>query len=81
MVEHAIVVIAKTRLEQLQTRFNTKAQAKFYVERQGVSFKQYEDEHEQIQDTYQSVLNKLNGIIKYKTIDRTWVSRQYSKIR
>ena len=74
MVEHAIVVIAKTRLEQLQTRFNTKAQAKFYVERQGVSFKQYEDEHEQIQDTYHTVLNKLNGIIKYKTIDRAFVS-------
>lgn len=41
-VEYAIIVRAKTRLESLIERFNTKAQAKFYIEQQsllGSSFK------------------------------------------
>ena len=32
-IEYAIIVKNKTRLEALIERFNTKAQAKFYIER------------------------------------------------
>lgn len=35
-VEYAIIVRAKTRLESLIERFNTKAQAKFYIEQQSL---------------------------------------------
>ena len=37
-IEYAIIVKNKTRLEFLIERFNTKAQAKFYIEKQGGNF-------------------------------------------
>ena len=45
-VEYAIIVKNKTRLEALIERFNTKAQAKFYIERSGGDFQEYIVEHE-----------------------------------
>ena len=44
--EYAIIVKNKTRLETLIERFNTKAQAKFYIERLGGNFNEYEIEDE-----------------------------------
>ena len=41
-----IVVTRKTPLEELIERFNSRAQAKFYIEHAGASFQPYEDEHE-----------------------------------
>jgi len=41
-VEYAIIIKNKTRLEALIERFNTKAQAKFYIERSGGDFSDYE---------------------------------------
>jgi hypothetical protein len=54
-VEYAIIVKNKTRLESLIERFNTKAQAKFYIERLGGNFEDYEIEH----DIFQCSLNSL----------------------
>ena len=38
--EYAIIVKNKTRLESLVERFNTRAQAKFYIERLGGDFEE-----------------------------------------
>lgn len=46
MYDKLILVTAKTRLEQLVERYNTREQAKFYVEHMGVDFSDYEREHE-----------------------------------
>ena len=40
-IEYAIIVKNKTRLEALIERFNTKAQAKFYIESLGGNFEDY----------------------------------------
>jgi hypothetical protein len=53
-VEYAIIVKNKTRLESLIERFNTKAQAKFYIERLGGDFEDYVEEHETFQDSLNS---------------------------
>ncbi|MBL4756008.1 MAG: sugar kinase, partial [Flavobacteriales bacterium] len=45
-IENAIIVRSKTRLEQLIDRFNSKAQAQFYIERSGGDFQMYIDEHD-----------------------------------
>jgi hypothetical protein len=37
-VEYAIIIKNKTRLESLVERFNTQAQAKFYIESSGGNF-------------------------------------------
>lgn len=71
--EYAIIVKNKTRLEALVERFNTKAQAKFYIESLGGNFGDYELEHDRFYfalDTLQTLLTKL---IKYKLIDRPYL--------
>ena len=45
-VEYAIIVKNKTRLETLIDRFNTREQAKFYIERLGGNFEDYVIEHD-----------------------------------
>jgi NAD kinase len=72
-VEYAIIVKNKTRLESLVERFNTKAQARFYIEKLGGNFKDYEDEHETFHNSLSVVQTKLTKIIKYKILDRFFV--------
>lgn len=72
-VEYAIIVKNKTRLEALVERFNTKAQAKFYIERSGGDFADYQAEH----DTFHSALNamqrRLSTVIKNKIVERNFL--------
>ncbi len=69
-VEYAIIVKNKTRLESLIERFNTKAQAKFYIERLGGNFDDYEAEHEVFQHSLSSLQTQLSSVIKHKTVER-----------
>ncbi len=91
-IENVVVVRSKTRLEQLTEKFNTKAQAKFYIEqsvtnvlqkkKKGAvqkeeaekSFKEYEREHDSLYSSLGSIHKSLSKKIKYKEIDRTFLS-------
>jgi len=44
--EKIVVITKKTPLEELIERFNTREQARFYIEHLGASFDEYEAEHE-----------------------------------
>ena len=55
MYEKIVVVTRKTRLDELIERFNTRGQAKFYIEHAGGDFSEYEREH----DTYRRALDRL----------------------
>ncbi|HET8625269.1 MAG TPA: hypothetical protein VFM14_17040, partial [Gemmatimonadales bacterium] len=55
MFEKIVVVTRKTRLDELVERFNTRGQAKFYLEHAGGDFAEYEREH----DTYRRALDRL----------------------
>ena len=68
--EYAIIVKSKTRLESLIERFNTKAQAKFYIERLGGNFEEYVIEDEIFKYSLNSLQTQLSKVIKNKTIDR-----------
>jgi NAD kinase len=72
-VEYAIIVKNKTRLESLIERFNTKAQAKFYIERLGGNFEDYEVEHETFQYSLNSLQTQLSRVIKHKTLERIYM--------
>ena len=72
-VEYAIIVKNKTRLESLIERFNTKAQAKFYIERLGGNFEDYEKEHETFQFSLNSLQTQLSTVIKHKTVERVFI--------
>jgi NAD kinase len=72
-VEYAIIVKNKTRLESLVERFNTKAQAKFYIEKLGGNFQDYENEHETFHNSLTALQTRLTKVIKYKILDRAFV--------
>ena len=53
--ERLVLVTRRTRLEELIDRFNTRGQARFYIEHAGGDFGEYENEH----DCYQQALDRL----------------------
>lgn len=72
-VEYAIIIKNKTRLEALIERFNTKAQARFYIESSGGSFQEYVEEHEKFQQSFLEVQTQLSRVIKNKVVEREFV--------
>ncbi len=72
-IEYAIIVKNKTRLETLIERFNTKAQAKFYIERSGGDFDDYEKEHEVFHNSLSLVQRNLSKVIKNKIVERSFL--------
>ena len=71
--EDGIVVVNKTRLESLIERFNTKAQAKFYIEHSGGDFSDYEIEHETFHRSLESVVKTAQQELKVKVVERKFV--------
>ncbi len=72
-IDYAIIVRNKTRLEMLIERFNTKAQAKFYIERSGGNFEDYEIEHQNFHQSLSLVQRQLSTIIKNKIVERNFL--------
>ena len=72
-IEYAIIVKNKTRLETLIERFNTKAQAKFYIERSGGDFMDYENENEIFHSSLSLVQRNLSNVLKNKIIERSFL--------
>ena len=72
-IEYAIIVKNKTRLEALIERFNTKAQAEFYIQKQGGDFQDYVAEHEVFQAALTSLQTQLSKVVKHKIVERAFV--------
>jgi NAD kinase len=68
--EKIVLVTRKTRLEGLIERFNTRPQARFYIEYNGGNFAQYEEEHE----SYYAAVGRLHAglrqVVKVQVIER-----------
>lgn len=73
VAENIVVVINKTRLEQLIERFNTKAQSKFYIEQSGGDFSLYQSGHDTFKQSLDTLINAIPSSLKYKIIDRSFV--------
>jgi NAD kinase len=71
--ERVIIIRDKTRLEQLIERFNSKAQAKFYIESSGGDFNFFEFEHETFYASLLKVKKSLDVFFKYKIIYRSFL--------
>ena len=61
-LEKIVVVTRKTRLEELIDRFNTRSQAKFYIEHMGIDFSDYEQEHEVFTAAARDLLRELDHL-------------------
>lgn len=60
MFDKLVLVTRKTRLEMLTERFNTRAQAKFYLDQAGLDFDDYAREH----DTYRRSLDQTRALLE-----------------
>lgn len=68
-----VLVKRKTRIEDLIARFNTMAQARFYIERLGADFNDYKLENEQYQMAVSQARKILSGFGIVQVIDRAFV--------
>lgn len=68
-----ILVTRKTRLEELVIRFQTLAQAKFYIEHSGQDFHSYEKEHNTYLEAKQRLTESLIKMGRYQIIDRMYL--------
>lgn len=71
-VEKFVVVTRQTQLEELVERFNTREQARFYIEHMGASFAPYEAAH----DTYHAALNALKVALP-DTVRQQFIERAF----
>src|SRR5207248_4923398 len=74
MYDKIIVVTLKTRLEELVERFNTREQAKFYIEHMGLNFADYDREHQVYTTTLRTLRRQLEGLLpKSQFIERSFL--------
>jgi NAD kinase len=73
MYKKLIVVTRKTRLQTLVERFNTRSQAKFYIEHAGGDFADYEREDEAYQRSLDVIRRSLDFELPQQLVDRSLV--------
>jgi NAD kinase len=71
--EKIVLVTRKTRLAELVERFNTHAQAKFYIEHSGGDFKEYELEDGIYRKSIETVRESVEMGLKVQVLDRSLV--------
>lgn len=71
--ENSVIIVGKTRLEQLVERFNTRAQARFYIEHAGGNFADYEDEHETFHRALDRITREVRQYSKFKHVERKYL--------
>ncbi|MDH3428966.1 MAG: hypothetical protein OEM60_09045 [Gammaproteobacteria bacterium] len=73
--ENVIIVTRKTELDDLVARFNTKAQARFYLQQAGQSFERIEIAHAKHEQVLARVRHAVPTGFKSQLIDRDLVPR------
>lgn len=75
LTENKIILIKrKTRLEDLIARYNTIAQAKFYIEHLGSDFSDYLVEDEQYKKSVSQAQSTLEELARVQVVEREYVS-------
>lgn len=72
-VDKIVIVTRQTRLEDSIRRFNTKGQAKFYIENRGQSFEDYELEYNNYSQAKELLIQSIEPGMKYHVIDRSFL--------
>lgn len=74
MFEKLVLVTRKTRLQGLIERFNTRAQAKFYLEHAGLDFEDYADEDDVYREAIDELEKQLELGLPMQRLDRSLLS-------
>jgi hypothetical protein len=69
-----VLIVRKTRLDELISRFNTESQARFYVEHLGADFSDYKREHEKYKASVQDAQRLLSRFGRLQTVDREFIT-------
>jgi hypothetical protein len=72
-VEKIVVVLKKTALEELIERFNTRDQARFYIEHMGGSFDEYQAAHDRYQAARALLMKSIPDSVRSQTIEREFL--------
>lgn len=72
-LEKIIIVTRKTQLQDLVACFNTKPQAKFYIEHAGGNFSDYELEDDEYRRAFDQLSRSLDLGLKLQVIDRDFL--------
>jgi len=73
MFEKVIIVKRKTRLEELIEKFNSRSQAKFYIEHAGADFNEYQSEHDDYCRGLDAVQQQCASVSKLQVLDRSYL--------
>jgi NAD kinase len=73
MYKKLVIVTRKTRLQELVERFNTRSQAKFYIEHAGGDFADYEREDDAYRRSLDVLRSSLEFDIPQQMVDRSLV--------
>ena len=73
MFKKLILITRRTRLEGLIERFNTRSQAKFYIEHAGGDFSDYEREDDAYRAALESLRRSLDFEMPVQLVDRSMV--------
>jgi NAD kinase len=74
LTENKIVLVKRrTRLEDLVARYNTVAQAKFYIEHMGSDFSDYISEDEKYKKAIAEAQSQLESLGRVQVVDREYV--------
>jgi NAD kinase len=68
-----VLVVRRTRLDELIARFNTESQARFYVEHLGADFADYQAEDRRYKAALAETQGILGGLGRLQTLDRALV--------
>ena len=71
--QRILLVVRRTRLEDLVVRFNTVEQARFYIEHLGADFGDYELEHRTYQQAVRSAEEALRRFGRVQKLDRSFL--------
>ena len=74
MYKKLVIVTRKTRLQELVERFNTRSQAKFYIEHAGGDFADYEREDDAYRFALETLRRSLDFELPQQPVDRSLVS-------
>jgi NAD kinase len=73
MYKKLVIVTRKTRLQELVERFNTRSQAKFYIEHSGGDFADYEREDDAYRSSLEVLRRSLDFEMPQQLVDRVLV--------
>src|SRR3954452_6152409 len=73
MYDKLVLVTLKTRLEELIERFNTREQARFYLEHMGISFAGYQEAHDAYKNSVAELKKALPGTVRHQFVERSFL--------